>query len=49
MSRSYDVTRGTTSGRLFGEIVFSATELAVIDWNGDIMHELGQNMTKCDL
>ena len=48
-SPSYDVIRGTASGRLFNEIVFSATGLAAIDWNGDIMHDLGQHMTKCDL
>ena len=46
---SYDIIRGTASGRLFNEIVFSATGLAAIDWNGDIMHDLGQHMTTCDL
>ena len=37
--------RGTASDRLFKKIVFKATGLAVIDWNGDIIHDLGQNMT----
>ena len=40
--RSYDVIRGTASDRLFKEIVFSATELAAINWNLDIMHDGGQ-------
>ena len=44
-SRSYDVIRGITSYQLFKEIVFSATELAAVDWNGVIMHDLGQKMT----
>ena len=35
-SRSYDVMRGTTSDRLFKEIVFSSTGLAAINWNGDV-------------
>ena len=48
-SRSYYVIRGTASDGLLKEIVFSATELAAIDWNGDIMHDLGQNMTTSDL
>ena len=30
---------------LFTEIVFSVTQLAAIDWNGDIMRYLGQKMT----
>ena len=34
--------RGTASGRLFKEIVFSATKLAAINWNGDVIHDLGQ-------
>ena len=29
--------------------MFSAMELAAIDWNGDIMHGLGQQMTTSDL
>ena len=33
---------------LFKKIVFSATQLAVIDWNGEIMHDLAQ-MTTSDL
>ena len=46
----YDVIRGTeASDRLFKGIVFSATGLAAIDWNGDIVHDLGQQMTTCDL
>ena len=48
-SLSYDVIRGTTSDRLLKEIVFSSTGLATIDWNGDIMIDLDQHMTKCDL
>ena len=33
---------GTASDRLFKEnSVGSATGLAAIDWNGDIMHDLG--------
>ena len=47
--RNYDVIRGTASDRLFKKIVYSATELAAIDWNGDIMHGLGQQMTTSDL
>ena len=49
MSRSYEVIRVTVSDRLFKEIVFSATEIAAIDWNEDIMHGLGQRMTTSDL
>ena len=49
ISRSYDVIRGTASDRLFKEIVFSATELAAIDCNGEIMNGLGQQMTATDL
>ena len=48
-SRIYDVIRGTASDRLFKEIVFSVTKLAAIDWNGDFMHSLGQQMTTSDL
>ena len=48
-SRIYDVIRGIASGRLLKEIVFSAKELAAIDWYGDIMHGLGQHMTTCEL
>ena len=40
---------GTASDRLFKEIVFQGTEPAAIDGNGDIMHDLGQNMTTSDL
>ena len=37
--------RGTAAGLLFKEIVFSATELAGIYWNGDIMPDSGQKET----
>ena len=40
--------RGTASDRLFKEIVFSATEVATIDCNANIMHDFGQNMTTSD-
>ena len=45
--RSYDVIRGRASDRLFKET--NTTELAIIDWNRDVMHDLGQNMTTSDL
>ena len=48
-SPSYDVIRGTASDLLFKKIVFSATGLAAIDWDRDITHDLGQQITKCDL
>ena len=48
-SRSYDVISRTTSGRFITEIAFSATRLLAIDWNGDIMRDLGQNVTIFDL
>ena len=48
-SLSYDIIRGTASDQLFKEIVFSAMALAAIDWNRDIMHGLGQNMTRSNL
>ena len=38
-----------TSDRFFTEITFSATELVTIDWNGDILRDLDQNMTISDL
>ena len=38
----------TAFDRLFRDIVCSATELAAIDWNGDIMNNLGQQMTTPD-
>ena len=47
--QSYDVIRGIASNRLFKEIVFSATEFAANDWNGDIMHGFGQLMTTSEL
>ena len=47
-SRSYYAIRGTDSDRLFRETVFSATELAVIGWNGYIMYDLGPKMTEDD-
>ena len=31
---------------IFTEIAFSATQLAAIDWNGDITRDLGQSMAK---
>ena len=48
-SRSYDVLKGTASDRLSKDIVFSATDLAIIDCDGDIMHDLGQKMTTSNL
>ena len=47
--QGYDVIRGAASNRLFKEIVFLATEFAAIDRNGDIMHDLGQNMATSNL
>ena len=44
-SPSYDVIRSTDSDRLFQEIAFSATRLAAILRNGDIMHDLDHQMT----
>ena len=41
--------RGTASDRFLEEIMFSATELAAIDLNEDIMHDLGQQITTSDL
>ena len=40
--------RGTTSGRFFTDTV-SNHELAGIDWNGYIMHDVGHKMTTSDL
>ena len=48
-SLSYDIIRGSASDRLFKEIVFSAMGPAAIDWNRDIVHGLGQNMTRSNL
>ena len=48
-SPSYDVLSGTASDRFLKKIVLSAIQFAVIDRNGDIMHDLCQHMTTCDL
>ena len=48
-SPRHDVIRGSASDRFLREIVFSTTQIAVINRNGDIMHGLGQHMTTCDI
>ena len=46
---SYYVITGTASDRLFEESMFSATLIAAFDWNGEILHDLGQLMTTSDI
>ena len=48
-SLSYDAISATACDHFFKEIIFSAMGLAAIEWNGDIVHDLGQHTTKCDL
>ena len=48
--RSYDALSQTTSGLFVTDIACSAyAQLVVFDWNRDIIHDLGQNMTISDL
>ena len=36
---------GTASDCLYTEIVFAAADIVVLDWNGDILCDLGQKNT----
>ena len=45
--RSYDTIKGTASS-IFFLLQNSFQQLVAIEWNGDIMHDLGQKMATSD-